>query len=153
VPDSFGGLLRAVGYFTLIINLFNLLPVWSLDGARMTRPLNSRLWLLGSVGLALVVFQLSGMTDHLNPTSLILLLVVMARTGMTWWQERRERLPQAQAGALERLSALEQQRQQPEEATVTPRQRRIAAAVYFGLAALLIALIQLVWGSLPQIPR
>jgi len=36
---------------------------------------------------------------------------------------------------------------------VTPRQRRIAAAVYFGLAALLIALIQLVWGSLPQIPR
>ncbi|MBM4321550.1 MAG: site-2 protease family protein [Deltaproteobacteria bacterium] len=33
-----GGLLRALGYFALVVNLFNLMPVWSLDGARTDDP-------------------------------------------------------------------------------------------------------------------
>lgn len=49
--------LRAVAHSGAVINLFNLVPVWQLDGARGLSPLSrgQRLALLGAVGLALAL--------------------------------------------------------------------------------------------------
>lgn len=140
-----GGLLRAVGYVTLIINFFNLFPVWQLDGARMTRPLKLAHWLTVLVVLGLVTVWTAGHSHDLNPMVLIVLLVVGWRTVKAWLVARRTH-PQS---ALERLAEAGAP-QPPDEAEVTPGQRGIAAAAYLGLAALLIVTIHVVYDSLAQ---
>ncbi|HEX7839358.1 MAG TPA: site-2 protease family protein, partial [Kofleriaceae bacterium] len=49
------GLLFAVGYFALVMNLFNLMNVWQLDGARMCAPVRRRDAALGNAWLLAVV--------------------------------------------------------------------------------------------------
>lgn len=147
------GLFLAVGYFTLVINLFNLFPVWMLDGARMARPLTLRFWIIGALGLLLLLWRVGAGGGHPNPTAIILLLLVVMR-GIHAWHGQRQgaavRPPETALGRLEQLDA-EAQRP-PEESTVTSSQRQIAALTYFSLTAILIVLMQFLWSALPVFP-
>jgi Zn-dependent protease len=50
-------LLLAVASFSLMINLFNMMPVGMLDGGRIVAAIDPRLWLLGLVGMTVWFFQ------------------------------------------------------------------------------------------------
>jgi Zn-dependent protease len=64
------GLLLAISYSGLFLNLFNLLPISPLDGGRVTAVLGPRIWLLGvPILLALVLYR---------PSPMLFVVVILA---------------------------------------------------------------------------
>ncbi len=141
------GLLTAVGYFTLMMNLFNLTPVWSLDGARMLGAVRSAHAVWGVGFLLVVFFGTSAASGQLNPVGLILVIVAAAREGRAFWRARSAKA----RSALERLETLTEEKLRPDDEAVTPRQRAIATATYFSLAAALISALHLLHRLLPVV--
>jgi Zn-dependent protease len=73
------GLLLAISYSGLFLNLFNLLPISPLDGGRVTAVLSPRIWLLGApVLLALMLYRPSPM--------LVIVIVLAAPQLMKAWR-------------------------------------------------------------------
>lgn len=65
-----GGLLLAIAYSGLFLNLFNLLPISPLDGGRVTAVLGPRIWFLGvPILLALMLYR---------PSPMLFVVVVLA---------------------------------------------------------------------------
>jgi Zn-dependent protease len=145
IADS--DLLFAIGYFALVLNLFNLIPVWQLDGARMCAPIRRAHAAVGAAWLLAVMIASAVLADYLNPVALFVVALGVFNVGRGWWRERRPH----PATTLEQLDAL---RASP--ATLRPVsavQERAAAFVYSGLAALLIAATQLLQTRLPDVVR
>ena len=140
-------LFLAVGFFALVMNLFNLTPVWQLDGQRMLAPVTTSLGLAGLV-LATVVTIVTGVhTGHANPIAVIALLVAGWHFGERLWRGWRT----APTSALRRLEAQTRELEAvPDDAT--PAQRFVAAATYFGTFALLTTGVHLVFPLLPHTP-
>ena len=96
--------LAFVGFF---LNLFNLAPIWQLDGGRMISAVHPGLWIPGLAALAVVLFFF--------PSPILLIIVVLgAFQAWHWWQNRHH----------------------PEEQRyyrITPGQRLAAGALYLGL--------------------
>jgi len=64
------GLLLAIAYAGLFLNLFNLLPISPLDGGRVTAVLSPRVWFLGvPVLLALLLYR---------PSPMLIIVVILA---------------------------------------------------------------------------
>jgi Zn-dependent protease len=64
------GLLLAISYAGLFLNLFNLLPISPLDGGRVTAVLTPRIWLLGAPMLvALMLYR---------PSPMLLIVAILA---------------------------------------------------------------------------
>jgi Zn-dependent protease len=64
------GLLLAISYSGLFLNLFNLLPISPLDGGRVTAVLSPRIWLLGApILLALMLYR---------PSPMLVIVIVLA---------------------------------------------------------------------------
>jgi Zn-dependent protease len=64
------GLLLAVAYSGLFLNLFNLLPISPLDGGRITAVLSPRVWFLGvPILLALLLYR---------PSPMLVIVVILA---------------------------------------------------------------------------
>ncbi|MCK1393488.1 site-2 protease family protein [Bradyrhizobium sp. 1] len=64
------GLLLAISYAGLFLNLFNLLPISPLDGGRVTAVLSPRIWLLGAPMLvALMIYR---------PSPMLLIVAIIA---------------------------------------------------------------------------
>ena len=104
--------LKALAFLGFLINLFNLLPVVPLDGGRIVAALHPALWVVGFAALLVLV--------AFSPNPLLIIILVIA--GMELWQRWRMRNhPELQAYYK-----------------VTARRRVIMAALYFGLAALLV---------------
>jgi Zn-dependent protease len=104
--------IQALAFLGFLINLFNLLPIPPLDGGRAVAALHPALWVVGLVALVgLAVWR---------PNPLLILIVIIAAFEL-WnrWQMRRY----AQSRSYYR---------------VRPWQRGVVAAVYFGLAVLLV---------------
>jgi Zn-dependent protease len=148
VPAPTDGLLYAVGYFSLVINLFNLLPIGPLDGGRMTAPVTPLGWVIGGLGLALVLVHAAGVSGHAQPIAVVLVLVVVVMAVRALW--RRARGGNG-TGALARLAAADARDRARDEPLVTPGQRRVAATVYFGLAAVLVHLTHVLAAGLPRV--
>jgi Zn-dependent protease len=143
---SWSGLLYSAGYFALWLNLFNLFPVWQLDGARMAAPLSARAWRAGFLLLAVVTLGSAAADGRLQPMPVILLAVIGFRAARTF--SKAGPAP-SEAGALARLQAAESRVQAERELQVSPQQRGVAGVVYFGLAAALVYLIHALSAGLP----
>jgi Zn-dependent protease len=146
IAASWSGVFYAAGYFALWLNLFNLFPVWQLDGARMTAPLSASAWRAGFVLLAVVTLYSVAGHGRLQPMPVILLAVVGFRAARTF--SKAASVPN-EAGALARLRAAESRAQGERELQVSPEQRSIAGVVYFGLASALIYLTHALSAGLP----
>ena len=83
---SGSALLNAIAHTSAVINLFNLLPVWSLDGARGFRAMTreQRLWAVAVLGLA----WYSSREGILVLVGLVALVRCFGRTepGVTRWR-------------------------------------------------------------------
>ena len=104
-------LFSALAYSGFFLNLFNLMPISPLDGGRIVTALSPWLWLVGLVGVGLLLF--------VHPNFILILIVLVS---------------------LPRLFSLFRAKT-PEEARffeVTPQQRWTMGAMYFGLIAFLI---------------
>ena len=140
-------LLLAVGYVTLIMNLFNLVPVWQLDGARMTAPLTPLMWAAGLAAMGAATLATLVSSGHANPLALLILLVGVWRGVATWRRGRRG----APRSAMERLAAADARSHHIEEDGVTTRQRWLAAGVYFALATALVVALGALHAGLPDV--
>ena len=139
--------LLAVAYFALVINLFNLMPVWNLDGARMLSPVPPHLG-AAALGLLAVVFAwMIVVTGHANPIGLLVVLVATWQVGARFVRARRAG-PSSTLGRMEAI--LEASRQVPDDG-VTPRQRAIAAGTWLGIALVLVVTAALLHERLPQV--
>jgi Zn-dependent protease len=141
LPGHTGGLLLAVGYFGLVMNLFNLMPVWQLDGARMCAPVRVT---DGAIGVAVLVFVLLASSlagQRVNPVGLFVTGFAGVRFLGAAWRARRRPATHA-ASALDQLQALESVAADGTRIEVMPAQQRTAALVFFALAAVLILVVQ-----------
>lgn len=105
-------LFLAVAYSGFFLNLFNLVPLWQLDGGRIAAALSPWLWVVG------LVIAIAMLLHHLN--FLLLLIAIMA-------------LPQVFSLFRKRSEA------QKRYFEVTPGRRIVMGALYFGLVAALVA--------------
>jgi Zn-dependent protease len=104
--------LKALAFLGFFLNLVNLLPVVPLDGGRIVAALHPALWLVGFLALVGLVFLFP------NP----ILIIILIFSGLELWQRWQTRNnPELQ-----------------DYYRVTPPQRAIVAALYFGLAVLLV---------------
>jgi Zn-dependent protease len=111
-------LLRAAAYTGFLLNLFNLAPITPLDGGRAAAALHPAMWLAGLGALVGLLLW------HPNPI-LFLILLVGAWDAWRRWKAR-------QAGDEEARRYYE----------VSTADRLAVAAVYFGLAAVLVVGLQ-----------
>ncbi|MGA9520992.1 MAG: site-2 protease family protein [Myxococcaceae bacterium] len=140
------GLFRTVGYFALVVNLFNLVPVWQLDGARMTEAVRPKEGLVATAALLAVLVFFGGRAGHWNPMAVLVIVLAGFRFGSRWFGSRR--LPETP------LAALEEKLDVPAaEAKVTESQRSTAALTWGALAASLIAAVHVLQKLLPELPR
>lgn len=114
-------LFGALAYTGCMLNLFNLAPVGFLDGGRIVTALSPWLWLVGMVILGAMVLT--------HPNFLLILILVMSLPRLFFLFRRK---------TDEEVRYFE----------VTPARRAVMAAMYFGLAALLV-----VGMKLAHIPR
>ena len=104
---------RALGYFGLFINLFNLLPVVPLDGGRAMAAMTPWMWFAGFAAMVALAI--------IAPNPIIWIIVLFAAME-TWrrWKLRRTATPEQEAYYR-----------------VRPRDRALVAVVYVGLIVLL----------------
>jgi hypothetical protein len=132
-------LLHGCGFFALLLNLFNLLPVWILDGAKLLPLVRT---VDGVVGLILLGVALSASAlwaSHLNGFAVIAVLVVAWQLAAGARKARR-----APTSLLERLQSTPPSGPvAPDPEQVSAGRRRICALAYFGMMALYAVVIQL----------
>jgi Zn-dependent protease len=136
-------LLQALGFFGLVMNLFNLTPFWTLDGARMLAPVAWRPGLTCAIASTVLLVAIAATTGHLNPIAAIAVAVALWRFGSRWRAERRDT-----RSALERLVDQDRAASAVPDAA-DPLERRIALAVYFGILAALTVAVHVLFNALP----
>jgi len=126
-----------VAWITLQLNLFNLTPLWTLDGARITSPVRAMDWLLG-VGMLALLFL--GTTAEGSRANVVLLGIVLigAYRGYAAWRREKGAAPDTGGRLVDRLQGSAET--YTHEAEVEAWQRRAAAYGYFGIVALLALL-------------
>jgi Zn-dependent protease len=139
------GILRVLGFFGLVMNLFNLTPFWTLDGARMLAIVRPSHGVLGVVAAALVVIPTAIVGGHLNVFGALALALAAFKLGHAAWRGRRPRAP---GSVLARVEALEAKQAAPDDDV--PVTKRIAATVtYFAMLAGYTAAVQLLFPLMP----
>jgi Zn-dependent protease len=78
--------LLALGYFTLTMNLFNLVPIGFLDGSRMTSCLEWTEWLIGTIALLCAHSYLNDLSDIQNPMTFAILVLGFIKAGSGFYQ-------------------------------------------------------------------
>jgi len=140
-------LLRVVGFYALVLNLFNLTPVWQLDGARMLAPVGPRATLIGAAIALAALIGAAVHAGHLNPIALIAVAVCAFRGGSRWWHARRAAWPTSLLERAEKLRVAATAI--PDE--VPPRLRLRAALVYFGALIALTLAVHALHAELPAL--
>jgi Zn-dependent protease len=139
VTGSAQQLLRGCGFFALLLNLFNLLPVWILDGAKLLPIVRAADGVGGLVVVAVALGASALWASHLNGLAVIVVLVVAWQLAVGARKVRRA------PSLLERLQSTPPSGPvTPDVEHVSPVRRRIGALAYFGMMALYTVVIQLV---------
>jgi len=122
-------LLLVLGYYGLVMNLFNLMPFGFLDGAHAIVPIPWRAGVVASAFALALLIAVAAATHHLNPVPL---LAIVGAGGKLWWRGRSRQLE------VSRI---------PD--TASEAQRLVALAVYFGLIVGLTLAVQVLPPLLP----
>ncbi len=148
VPGDLGGLLAVIGFYGLMLNLFNLTPVWTLDGARMLAPVGVAVQLAGA-GLALAVLVAAAMVSGgVDPVSLIAVAACLVTAIVRAVRARRR--PRTAPTILDRVRELDAaQVAIPDD--VSPALRTRGALIYFGTLIALIVAVHALRASLPTL--
>jgi Zn-dependent protease len=132
-------LLHGCGFFGLLLNLFNLLPVWILDGAKLLPIVRLADGVAGLVLVAVALGASALWASHLNGLVVIAVLVVAWQLAAGARKVRR-----APASLLERLQSPPTSGPVvPDVEQISTARRRIGALAYFGMMALYAVVIQL----------
>jgi Zn-dependent protease len=130
-----------LAWFNSMINFFNLLPVFGLDGDRISQPFVPWYWIPGSLFILALGLASWDLTGVFHPFILFIFILGLVKGGRGWRRARRKALGAAQPARLvDRLTPARSARY-TEEALVTPGQRRAAAWAYFAVAGLLTAVM------------
>ena len=133
-----GEMLLVLAWMTFTINLFNLMPVFGLDGDRISQPFRPWFWIPGAfVLLALSIASVEA-SGRLHPFVLLTLILGAIKGIRLARAERRRTLAPPQPSLLEQLTRRERY---ADETTVQPWQRTASAYAYFGLVAVLALLM------------
>ena len=153
-PGYWRDLSFVVAWFTFLINFFNLMPVFGLDGDRISQPFAPWYWLPGCLfvcGLAWACVEYLG---QVNPFILFIIFLGAVKGGRAWWKQRQRASGRAAPERLvDRLAGRTESQRYPSEAEVLPWQRRASGWAYFGLAGALCVLTIHAHGNLPPIER
>jgi Zn-dependent protease len=134
---TWSGLFIVTAWLTFTINLFNLVPVFGLDGDRVSQPFRPWYWIPGCVlVLALGIASVQS-TGHWNPFMLLTLILGAIKGIRLAVKERRARRGGVELSALERVTHTERY---VEESSVQPWQRVASACAYFALIVCLASL-------------
>lgn len=144
LPSTSPAFWSALAHLTFVMNLFNLIPVFGLDGDRITEPLRTGHWIAGlAATVAVAGLSMSEDVPEGTAASLpsIFALAIVALGAIKAFVEQRRRRVAATAGGGRLVDrVIEPVGRYAEEASVEPRQRTLAALAYFGLVAALVAL-------------
>ena len=132
------GLFLVLAWITFMMNLFNLIPVFGMDGDRISRPFRPWYWLPGCafiLVLELIWLQLHG---SINPLLVFIPLLGSIKGVRFWWKERDAA---RRINSVRLVDQLDTTEVYCDESSVKPWQRSAAGWAYFALAGLLCALI------------
>ena len=153
VAESLAGgplrdLLVVTAWFTFLLNFFNLMPVFKLDGDRISQPFEPWYWLPGCISLCVLLWLFHGVTGHVHPFMVFILVLGAFKGGRLGWRQYRAARGQ-QISIIERLKDVEQY---SEEQAVLPWQARASALAYFGLVLILCVCLSVTEVMLPAVP-
>lgn len=123
LPD-YRALFFAVAHFSFVLNLFNLLPIFGLDGDRITRPLTRKTFFLLAICLGGIIFWANEMGWQMQPHLIIIALLFLLKSAFS-------RGPKTK---LEKLNA----RSTTLSQEVAPREKWIS---FFGFLFLVVILL------------
>jgi Zn-dependent protease len=144
-PGYWRNLFFVVAWFTFLINLFNLMPVFGLDGDRVSRTFRRWHWVAGAALAVGILAAEREWTGRIDPLLVFVLALGLLRAGASWIRARRGAAPRR---LLDRLHEGEKY---VEESGVEPWQRHAAAAAYFLLAGALSILASMTHGATPAV--
>lgn len=136
-----GELFFAIGYTGLVLNLFNLMPFWQLDGARMLKAVEPRAGVLGVAAVAAALVA-SAAVGRMNAFALIAVLLFGFRVGARYARRPRP------VSLLDRLADLDRP---PEPRAPEMPEGRAAAVVTFVTLGALVVAVQLLADRLPPV--
>lgn len=133
-----GELLVVLAWMTFTINLFNLMPVFGLDGDRVSQPFHPWFWIPGTFVLLALGITSAEAAGHIHPFLLLTLLLGVIKGIRLARAERRRRIAPTPESLLAQVTRRERY---VDESSVQPWQRAASAWAYFGLIVLLATLM------------
>ncbi|MFN3648925.1 MAG: site-2 protease family protein [Armatimonadota bacterium] len=118
------GLFLSLAYFTFLLNLFNLAPIFPLDGGWITGAVSPRIWLVG------VVVMIAGYATGMLRNPLLILLVLLSLPRL--WHGLRHGDVTPEGGT-----------------PVTSSQRVVMGVAYVALCSLLLWLVSVTFTPIP----
>lgn len=124
----------ALAWFTAMINYFNMMPFFGLDGDRISQPLLTHHWVILIASVSGLIYWYHQKTAILHPIMLVLILGAVIKGYQVWRKSSRPN----NTSILEKLKS---QNEYPEEETISPGKRMQSLIGYLFLAGSLTALM------------
>lgn len=150
--EYWGNLCIVLAWLTFLINFFNLMPVFGLDGDRISQPFAAWYWVPGCLFLAGLAWACLEYTGRIDPFIVIILILGAVKGGRLWWRRTQMKRGTATPERLvDRVTGRAESLRYPDEADVLPWQRRTAGWAFFLLAGVLCTLMIIAWRNLPNL--
>jgi Zn-dependent protease len=124
----------ALAWVTAMINYFNLMPFFGLDGDRISQPLRTNHWVVLVIAVCVLIYWYHEETHQLHPFMLILILGAIIKGFRVWHKSK----PVRQESLLDKLKNTHVY---PEEANISDAQRLQSLIAYLFLASALTYLM------------
>jgi Zn-dependent protease len=124
-------LFTIIAWFTFVINYFNLMPVFGLDGDRITKPMTFYHWIFSLIVISFLIAMSYHILGNILPFTIFIFILSIVKTYKTY---RREK------GYLEKKTGLDKLKANDpylEEHNVSNRQKTCAMILFIGLCTLL----------------